>query len=76
MKYYKEVYEHHEENDALHSVTTETTQAEKEFSELLNDITDAEQRDKLDTLIGKIARTYEMQGFLFAMNVCKSGAMA
>ncbi|MDR2045207.1 MAG: hypothetical protein LBQ15_12795 [Clostridium sp.] len=72
--FYEEIYSYYEENSELHPGIAKVDKAEREAAALLSTITDKEQREAIDTLIGKIARAYEMQGFLFARNVCGSGA--
>ncbi|MDR2043570.1 MAG: hypothetical protein LBQ15_04235 [Clostridium sp.] len=72
--FYEEIYSYYEENRELHPGIANVETAEQEAAALLSKITDKEQKEAIDTIIGKIARAYEMQGFLFARNVYGSGA--
>lgn len=67
-----ELYSAHEENGLLHPETAETAAVEQELNEFLHSLP-AETMFQLDTLAGKLARAYEIQEFLFGLNV--SGAL-
>lgn len=61
---YRTLYEKYEQNDVLHVGIQEVVEAEKEIDTFLKSL-DRNQRDQLDTLLGRLSRAYEMQGFLF-----------
>ena len=61
---YRTLYEKYEQNDVLHVGIQEVVEAEKEIDAFLKSL-DRNQRDQLDTLLGRLSRAYEMQGFLF-----------
>lgn len=61
---YRTLYEKYEQNDVLHVGIQEVVEAEKEIDVFLKSL-DRNQRDQLDTLLGRLSRAYEMQGFLF-----------
>lgn len=61
---YRTLYEKYEQNDVLHVGIQEVVEAEKEIDTFLKSL-DRDQRDQLDTLLGRLSRAYEMQGFLF-----------
>ena len=61
---YRTLYEKYEQNDVLHVGIQEVVEAEKEIDAFLKSL-DRNQRDQLDTLLGRLSRSYEMQGFLF-----------
>ena len=61
---YRTLYEKYEQNDVLHVGIQEVVEAEKEIDTVLKSL-DRNQRDQLDTLLGRLSRAYEMQGFLF-----------
>ena len=61
---YRTLYEKYEQNDVLHVGIQEVVEAEKEIDTFLKSL-DRKQRDQLDTLLGRLSRAYEMQGFLF-----------
>ena len=61
---YRTLYEKYEQNDVLHVGIQEVVEAEKEVDTFLKSL-DRSQRDQLDTLLGRLSRAYEMQGFLF-----------
>jgi hypothetical protein len=61
---YREIYEYFEENSELHPEIDTVEKAERAAGVLLASLPDPEQREAVDLLIGKIARAYEMQGFL------------
>ena len=65
---YRDLYEMNEENDTLHKKITEVEIAESEMNAFLHCL-DKELREGADLLIGKLARAYEMQGFLFGGTV-------
>lgn len=65
---YKTLYEENEQNNALHVGTVEVENAEHEVSAFLA-LLDKDLREQADTLFGKLARAYEIQGFLFGGNV-------
>lgn len=62
---YRTLYEKYEQNDVLHVGIQEVVEAEKEIDTFLKSL-DRDQRDQLDTLLGRLSRAYEMQGFLLA----------
>lgn len=64
---YRELYTLYEERNDLHPSTPETTTAESELGKALR-VLDADLILELDILIGRVARAYEMQGFLFGLN--------
>ena len=61
---YRTLYEKYEQNDVLHVGIQEVVEAEKEIDTFLKSL-GRNQRDQLDTLLGRLSRAYEMQGFLF-----------
>lgn len=61
---YRTLYEKYEQNDVLHVGIQEVVEVEKEIDTFLKSL-DRNQRDQLDTLLGRLSRAYEMQGFLF-----------
>ena len=61
---YRTLYEKYEQNDVLHVGIQEVVEAEKEIDTFLKSL-DRNQRDQLDTLLGRLSRAYEIQGFLF-----------
>lgn len=71
---YRTLYEKYEQNDVLHVGIQEVVEAEKEIDAFLKSL-DRNQRDQLDTLLGRLSRAYEMQGFLLAvLHPAQSGA--
>ena len=61
---YRTLYEKYEQNDVLHVGIQEVVEAEKEIDTFLKSL-ERNQRDQLDTLLGRLSRAYEMQGFSF-----------
>ena len=59
---YRTLYEKYEQNDVLHVGIQEVVEAEKEIDTFLKSL-DRNQRDQLDTLLGRLSRAYEMQVF-------------
>ena len=68
---YRALYEANEQNDVLHVGIAEVTTVENEVGAFLSSL-DKELREKVDTLFGKVARAYEIQGFLFGGTVSGS----
>lgn len=68
---YKTLYEKNEQSSLLHVGTVEVENAEHDVGAFLASL-DKDLREQADALFGKLARAYEMQGFLFGGNV--SGA--
>ncbi len=61
---YKALYEMNENDDALHIGISDVQVAEEELAPLLASLS-KDLRDRADAIIGKLARAYELQGFLF-----------
>lgn len=76
MKNYKEVYEYYEQDNGIHTGIAEVEQAEQEAKITINSLTGNQQelKDTIDTLIGKIARAYETQGFCFGYDLAAKEA--
>ena len=68
---YKVLYSTYEESTLLHPETEETAAAERELSELIQSLP-TEIMFQIDMLAGKLARTYEKQGFLFGLTVSEN----
>ncbi len=72
---FRQLYEINEENPHLHQVVKEVADIEAEADAKIKEIgcmIGQEAADMLDTLFGRLARAYEQQGFLFALNCMKS----
>lgn len=69
---YKDLYELHEQNDVLHVGISEVAIIEDEAADFLRSL-DQGLRQRVDLLLGKIARAYEIQGFLFGGTVAGAG---
>jgi len=65
---YRTLYEAYEQNDIFHRGIFEVQVAEAEVGVFLRAL-DKELREAADTIIGKLVRAYEIQGFLFGGNV-------
>lgn len=74
---YRTLYEKYEQNDVLHVGIQEVVEAEKEIDTFLKSL-DRNQRDQLDTLLGRLSRAYEMDAVLFARQLisCTSTSAA
>lgn len=70
MTDYKELYTMYEEREDLHPETMDTATVETAINELLHCL-DADLMFELDALLGRMARAYEMQGFLFGLNYAR-----
>lgn len=68
---YEDLYRQYEQNDVMHRGVCAVELAEKEVDGFLRSLS-KELREQADELFGKLARAYEMQGFLFGGTV--SGA--
>ncbi len=68
---YEDLYRQYEQDNVMHRGVCAVTLAEDEVSAFLRSLS-KELREQADTLFGKLARAYEMQGFLFGGTV--SGA--
>ena len=71
MYTYKEMFTYYEEED-MHEEIEEVEEASEELRKTLDGLKvlwGAAAVEKLDDIIGKVERAYEMQGFLFAQNV-------
>lgn len=67
---YKAAYNLNEDNKELHPQIAETEAAEREFTAALQGM-DETARHEIDSAAGRIARAYEMQGFLYGANCCR-----
>jgi len=71
MKTYKEAFVYYEDTE-LHPEIQEVSELEIKMERLCADLKKVLNDDtiyQLDSLVGEIARAYEMQGFAFAQNV-------
>ena len=59
----------YEERNDLHPDIAETQAAEADIRQFLGGLDD-DLKFEVDALIGRVARAYEMQGFLFGLNYC------
>lgn len=68
---YVTAYNLNENNTGLHPQIAETQEAEEIFNTAIQGI-DAETQSEIDSAVGRIARAYEMQGFLYGANCCRT----
>ncbi len=74
MKNYKQIYATYEEKE-IHQTIDDVREAEREAQAMMEEIADRLDGDtarRLDSLIGVIARAYEIQGFAYAENLRKA----
>jgi len=71
MMEYKTLYALYEDSIEMHQNTIDTERTEQELDKFLHSL-DTETMFRFDALAGKLARAYEMQGFLFGLNCAQT----